>query len=51
MWRPTRAEVEAVNRMLYEELQAIRDRLNDLLDEGDDEAGAMGDKPEPTEDP
>lgn len=39
MWRPTRAEVEAINRLLYEELQAIRDRLNTLLEEGGGESG------------
>jgi len=40
MWRPTRAEVEAINRMLYEELQAVRDRLNALLEDDGEESGA-----------
>ncbi|HKV43603.1 MAG TPA: hypothetical protein VJT32_02830 [bacterium] len=39
MWRPTRAEVEAINRLLYEEMQAIRDRLNTLLDDGEEDPG------------
>lgn len=49
MWRPTRAEVEAVNRMLYEELQAVRDRLNALLEDdgegsGDDNTTTEGEE-------
>lgn len=50
MRRPTRAEVEAVNRLLYEELEAFRDRLNALLDDEGDDAGTRDAKPEPTED-
>lgn len=44
--RPTRAELEAENVVLFEELVAIRDRLDSFLSEDDgieDEEGPTGD--------
>ncbi len=46
MVRPTRAELEAENLVLYRELEGIRDRLDDLLledDESDDTDGGQTD--------
>ncbi len=51
--RPTRAELEAENVVLFEELVAIRDRLDAFLSEDDgleDEEGATAD-PEPEHQP
>ena len=45
--RPTRAELEAENVVLFEELVAIRDRLDAFLSEDDgleDEEGATADQ-------
>ncbi len=36
MARRTRAELEAENLVLYRELEAMRDRLDQLLDEAED---------------
>lgn len=35
MRRPSRTELEAENLVLYQELEAIRDRLDALLEESD----------------
>jgi hypothetical protein len=45
--RPTRAELEAENVVLFEELVAIRDRLDSFLSEDD----GIEDEEEPTGDP
>lgn len=36
MARRTRKELQSENELLFAELEAIRDRLDELLDEGDD---------------
>ena len=42
MVRPTRAELESENLVLYRELEGIRDRLDDLLLEDDEYDGTDG---------
>lgn len=44
--RRTRAEVEAENLVLYRELEALRDRLDDLL-ESEEEPPSVEDDPDP----